>query len=112
MKRLKQLVIDYWEPFVLGSILGGLAYWCAGCSTPNIERLSRQLSENNATFYLEVPSHRGVLRIGRANPTLGNNTSVSDHGGLTVTVPTNTTMSVQYLVPVNSTNNQQKVQKP
>jgi len=74
----------------------------SGCAGPDIERLTRQLGENNATFYLEVPTHRGSVKIGRALPNVGFSTAVTGDGGVSVIVPTNVTLNVQYLVPVTN----------
>lgn len=77
----------------------------AGCATPNIERLSKQLGEGNAVYYLEVPTARGVIKIRRAVPNIGFGATVTESGGIGMVVPTNVTQNVQYMVPYAGTTN-------
>lgn len=68
-----------------------------GCGTPNIERLSRQLSENNASFILEV--EHGRVKIQRLNPTIGFSVTASTNG-LSQSSATNLALAIQYVAQV------------
>ena len=76
---------------------------CAGCV--NVERLAKQLSAEKGVYFIEVPTWRGPIRIGMANPVLGVSGTVWTNGGLSLTVPPGMQMSVNYvqhLAPTNS----------
>jgi hypothetical protein len=78
----------------------GIVLFLCGCM--NVERLSRQLSENNAAFTLKINKRLGTVEISRTQPQLG---YWSQAGDVSVRVPTNVTMSVQHLVlPAGVTN--------
>lgn len=85
-------------------LLPVLPLLCLALGCVNVERLAKQLSAEKGVYFIEVPTWRGPIRVGMANPVLGVSGSVFTNGGLSLTVPPGMAMSVQYVQHLNPTN--------
>ena len=69
-----------------------------GCATPaHVERISRQLSENNASWTYTRSGLFGSVTISRVNPLFGMSATAGD---IKTIAPTNLALSVAYQVAV------------
>ena len=81
-----------------------------GCSSPShVERISRQLSENNASWTYTRTTLCGSVTISRVNPLFGMSATAGD---IKTIAPTNLALSVNYQVAVPPISQTQPPQPP